>query len=161
MPTLKNDSHRTDEALAPLLKFVESQVKFKADIHLHPCQYDSFGYPEVARGQATAELVEVWVSKDVIFPKETFYQPEVGVVVLYDWREELVFALAHEFRHVQQHRTGRAVDEVDAETFAVGVLNAFRRSQGDAEVHPFPLPSTSPAKRVRGSKAAARRSRRM
>lgn len=73
------------------------------------------------------------------YPRVSRHVPEVPAVTLRSWQEEVVLVLAHESRHLWQFRTrafefrttaGRHAAEVDAEQFAVGVLEAYRARKG-------------------------------
>lgn len=169
-----NESHRALSDILPLVEFVAAKTQYAdmAYLHIHPGQYGSDGTPRVARGQAerdnknsagtTPSRVDIWLAKGVCFPRDDEYPAAgVGVVVLQDWREEFVLVLAHELRHIDQfwwfrQRPGNI--EYDAESFAVKVLNQWRKAQGKAVVLPFRV--TPPANRTKpGRRRAARRSK--
>jgi hypothetical protein len=62
-----------------------------------------------------------------LLPARVLWRRRVGVVSLWDWRDEVVFTAAHELRHVDQYIDGVPRHyEVDAERFALGVLSEYR-----------------------------------
>lgn len=81
----------------------------------------------------SAPMVHLALGAGVRYPRSTCHVPEVGAVRLRSWHEEVAFVLAHELRHVEQFLRGTFEEdehgaEVDAEQFAVHVLNQYRRS---------------------------------
>jgi hypothetical protein len=154
-----NESHRALSDVLPLVEFVAARTTYAdmAYLHLHPGQYLDDGTPLVARGQAlkdndnpagrTPSRVDLWLAKGVCFPRDDEY-PEagVGIVVLEDWREEFILALAHELRHIfQWWSTLPGTDpnpEHDAESWAVKVLNEWRSEMGREPATPVRTQST-------------------
>jgi hypothetical protein len=170
-----NESHRAMSDILPLVEFVAARTQYAdmAYLHLHPGQYLDDGTPRVARGQAlknnsspagtTPSRVDLWLAKGVCFPRDDEY-PEagVGVVVLNDWREEFVLALAHELRHIDQFWWTRPTPmnvENDAEKFAVKVLNEWRRANDRSVVLPFQAAAVKMLVTRQVGLRAARRSR--
>jgi hypothetical protein len=76
------------------------------------------------RGRRSGRLVEVRYLEPVHHPYGGKSSP---LIVMADWREALVTVAAHEARHVHQFQHNAPRSEVDAERFAAGVLDAFRR----------------------------------
>lgn len=91
-----------------------------------------------------------------IYPYTLDTPDEVGVVRVTSWAEEFVFYLSHEVRHVRQmwdatilpanidNRDFTSWAEIDADLFAVVVLNAFRDAGSDEtpESPRYPLRDT-------------------
>lgn len=86
--------------------------------------------PDDSYDVAAPSLIKIWVTAHDNYPRQDSYVPEV-VVTFHDFEEELLYVLAHEMRHIDQFWTSlRRVfgheAEVDAERFALRVLNLWR-----------------------------------
>jgi hypothetical protein len=147
---LTNSSNlRRTRDLNPLIDFVAKYSKFAYLAKLvvtTTTRTDTEGRPTCA-GQAHRQnprltetdvsapsLVEVGLNADASYPRTQRLSRLMPELRFANWREEFVAVLAHELRHIDQfwtgsHTQGQELEaEVDAETFAAAVLNAFRSS---------------------------------
>jgi hypothetical protein len=83
--------------------------------------------PRVAPGVRHLITLRIPAHPDRVegYPRTLVYKKTVPIHVT-TWQEQLVALAAHEARHVWQHHTGRAAGEVDAERWALRVLDAWR-----------------------------------
>lgn len=91
--------------------------------------------PDESYDVSAPSLIKIWVNKNNEYPKQDSYVPQV-VVVFQDFEEEFLYVLAHEMRHIDQFWTSlKSIKgyeaEVDAEKFALKVLNLFRKNKFD------------------------------
>lgn len=89
--------------------------------------------PDDSYDVSAPSLIKIWVTNHNNYPRKDMYVPEV-VVTFHDFEEELLYVLAHEMRHIDQFWTSlRRVygheAEVDAERFALRVLNLWREQK--------------------------------
>lgn len=147
---LTNDSNlRRTRDLNPLIDFVAKYSKYAYLAKLvvvATTRTDNEGRPTCA-GQAHRQnprlteadvsapsLVEVGLNPESAYPRTQRLSRLTPELRFANWREEFVAVLAHELRHIDQfwtgsHTRGQELEaEVDAETFAAAVLNAFRTS---------------------------------
>lgn len=75
--------------------------------------------------------VEITVSRGLWYPVLSTHRKSVGEVRFENWKEEVLFVLAHELRHIDQFWSIKPPRyyEVDAEKHAVHVLSEYRTAQ--------------------------------
>lgn len=136
---VKNRSGIDTNEIKALTSFVEDCTthSYMATLEVEPSEdgMSSSGVayrfnPEHELPQSPPGLVKVSVS-GATYPYLSVHRKASGGVVLQDWREEFVLVLAHELRHVAQFWGGvnAKQKEVDAERFAIAVLNEWRSIQ--------------------------------
>ncbi len=87
---------------------------------------------------AAPSSIEVWLGTKFLFPRYDQHVQELAKIVLFNWEEEVLLVIAHEFRHIHQMWCEPALEsvtnsyeaEVDAERFAVDTLKAWRQLNG-------------------------------
>ena len=150
MNLVNRSNLRRTASLYPLIDFVTQfcDYAYLAKLRVVPTsRTDGAGRPTCA-GQAhrqnpnlteadvaTPSLVEVGLHPEAAYPRTQRLNRLCPELTFRTWQEEFVAVLAHELRHIDQfwtgsHTRGQELEaEVDAETFAAAVLNAFRTAR--------------------------------
>lgn len=142
---LVNSSRYDPARLSNILSFIVDRCRFAEHVTLvlndvsegiGPVMTNGLTNLRVnSRGMET--VVYVGLSRDLEYPIKTMHVPEVGVVELQSWDEEVLFVMAHEFRHADQFLSAGPFEdddalihaaEVDAERFAYGLLLEWRHA---------------------------------
>lgn len=89
--------------------------------------------PDESFDASAPSLVKIWIGNGKTYPRRDSYVPEI-TVTFYNVEEEILYVLAHEMRHIDQFWStirfvGGHPAELDAERFAVKVLDLWRREQ--------------------------------
>lgn len=137
-PKTLNESSVPPSHLDNVLQFVAGQFNIKSDVILHvsdgPDGRMTIGWTGREK-PGSPILVKLGLSSGLRYPRVTRHTPETPVVNLSSFQEEVALVLAHELRHAVQIDTGafRAMttynSELDAERYAVRVLERFRASK--------------------------------
>ncbi len=168
-----NESSSTKlKTIRKLVKFVEKRFRFSYFAYLHLCDKDpnwgnmiggtadKLSGTEFAILNFTPSVVILWLHEKSNAPFGTTHRKSLGKVIINSWEEEFVLVLAHELRHIDQFWGASFPKhyEVDAERFAIGVLNEYRVSQGLPESQPIPFKKRPVATRNSTLRRAARKS---
>lgn len=149
---LINRSHRSNETIQGLIEFVTSHSRYsqyaktliKTLAGSRFTQGKAYNYnpylPDDAQDGKFPCLVELRLSNGASYPRTSQLQEGFPVVQVNSWEEEFVFVCAHEFKHIEQFMTGvytemdKDIAELDAECFAINVLELYRRSKRGTNV---------------------------
>jgi hypothetical protein len=153
---LNNHSRCPTSAFLPVLRWMAKRIPDAARLTLieltdgdddfarRHCVATGEAFTKVEFGNGWGEkyLVAVHIPPNLFtgrqYPRASRY-PGGPVVIFQNWHEEVVHTLAHEFRHIAQFEAGYtpktaeeddARAEVDAETFALKVLEQYRGPAG-------------------------------
>lgn len=136
-----NESRVPADTIDPILQFVSSHYKIKNPVILYVANGHEKGRMTYGwTGRKTAGepiIVKLGLSSGLQYPRVTRHTPETPIVNLSSFEEEVVLVLAHELRHASQIDSGAframtvANSELDAERFAVRVLERFRANKKD------------------------------
>ncbi|NDG28105.1 MAG: hypothetical protein EB120_13145 [Proteobacteria bacterium] len=136
-----------------IISFITQYCKYDFLTTVRLLEYDKVGISGLAIQNSFGEsndlsrpsMIKIWLGKDRQYPCQDSYVPEIKVT-FHDFEEELIYVMAHEFRHIDQFWTSlRRVEghaaELDAERFALKVLNIWReKSIHEAVTESFLIP---------------------
>lgn len=140
-----NDSRRSTQDLQELVDFVTEYFQYP---HLATLYFSDgkekgfitsgiarkFHYESVIYHQIPG-AIHIEIGHGVYYPTVSVYRKRVGPVTFTAWQEEVLFVLAHEFRHIDQFWSLKRPKhfEVDAERFAKSVLEKYVEHTSNAE----------------------------
>jgi len=128
MPKLRNTSSRPTKEIRDLTKWVAQWYLSANTVELEVGGHTNWG--DMAHGVASPERVEILLPATDHYPVSTKLCRSTERVTLHNWKEEYVFVLAHELRHVDQFYAGDVKNyEKDAENFATMVLREYRNQR--------------------------------
>lgn len=125
--TLENNSRISTKVIRKLMRFVDGRVISRGRVVVilrDEPDPDQIGHGRAFYGRRPP-VIEMWVSCGA-FPWVNIYRKRIGSVTINSVEEEIVFLLAHEFRHLDQRYVKVKQVEVDAERFGVKILNEWR-----------------------------------
>jgi hypothetical protein len=135
---IHNESKRTDKHIKPLIEYAKPFFHYSnlASVYIYtaerPAELTSGFADKFHLGTTLSDGVPSSVllrlSRGMEYPTSSIYRKSVGEIVFEDWKEEFLFVLAHEMRHVDQYWSDQMPrhPEVDAERYAQYVLDCYR-----------------------------------
>jgi hypothetical protein len=139
---LVNESSRTEPAIRHLVEFVSAYIGASSKVILSLSDHCKVGKMTQGFTARLAKnrpiLVSMGLSQRMTYPHTSRHVPCLPPVRLTSFHEEFVLVLAHELRHADQIDQGAFLKEqvyeaeVDAEGFAISVLDAYRRHMAQA-----------------------------